>query len=129
MVRLITRLIALAVCVQLSACSQALTVGAIQLGRSLNADNSVASQTATFKPSETVYVAALNPARGEGTVSVKWYFGSQLLSERSKQVSFQGAGATEFHLQSTTGFPVGDYSVEVLLDGQSAGRRNFNVAK
>ena len=129
MVRLITRLIALAVCVQLSACSQALTVGAIQLGRSLNTDNSVASQTATFKPSETVYVAALNPARGEGTVSVKWYFGSQLLSERSKQVSFKGAGATEFHLQSTAGFPVGDYSVEVLLNGQSAGRRNFNVAK
>ncbi len=123
-----TRLIALAFCVVLSACSQPLTVGTIQLGRSLNADNSVASQTATFKPGETVYVAALNPARGEGTVSVKWYFGSQLLSERSKQVSFKGAGATEFHLQSTAGFPVGDYSVEVLLNGQSAGRRNFNVA-
>lgn len=129
MVRLSRGLVALAVCVVLSACSQPLTVGAIQLGRSLNADNSVASQASTFKPSETVYVAALNPARGEGTISVKWYFGTQLLSERSKQVTFKGAAATEFHLQSTAGFPEGDYSVEVLLNGQSAGRRNFNVAK
>ena len=129
MVRLSRGLVALAVCVVLSACSQPLTVGAIQLGRSLNADNSVASQASTFKPSETVYIAALNPARGEGTISVKWYFGTQLLSERSKQVTFKGAAATEFHLQSTAGFPEGDYSVEVLLNGQSAGRRNFNVAK
>lgn len=129
MVRLSRGLVALAVCVVLSACSQPLTVGAIQLGRSLNADNSVASQASTFKPSETVYVAALNQARGEGTISVKWYFGTQLLSERSKQVTFKGAAATEFHLQSTAGFPEGDYSVEVLLNGQSAGRRNFNVAK
>ena len=129
MIRFSRGLIALAACVVMAACSQPLTVGAIQLGRSLNADNSVASQTTTFKPSETVFVAVLNPTRGEGTVGVKWYFGSQLLSERSKPVSFQGAGATEFHLQSATGFPVGDYSVDVLLNGQSAGRRNFNVAK
>ena len=128
MVRFSRGLTALAACVVLAACSQPLTVGAIQLGRSLNADSSVASQTSTFTPQETVYVAVLNPERGEGTIGVKWYFGTQLLSEREKQVSFKGAGATEFNLQSATGFPAGDYSVEVFLNGQSVGRRNFNVA-
>jgi hypothetical protein len=128
MVRFSRALIALAACVTLAACSQPLTVGTIQLGRSLNADSSVASQTSTFKPHETVYVSVLNPERGEGTLGVKWYFGSQLLSEREKPVSFKGAGATEFNLQSATGFPLGDYSVEVFLNGQSVGRRNFDVA-
>ena len=128
MVRLSRGLIAVAACVVLAACSQPLTVGTIQLGRSLNEDNSVASQTSTFTPQETVYVAVLNPDRGEGTLGVKWYFGSQLLSEREKPVSFKGAGATEFNLQSAAGFPPGDYSVEVFLNGQSVGRRNFNVA-
>ena len=33
-----------------AACSQPLTVDTIQVGRSLNADQSVASQTTTFKP-------------------------------------------------------------------------------
>ncbi len=40
-------------------CSQPITVDTIQIGRSLNADQSVASQTTTFKPNETVYVSAL----------------------------------------------------------------------
>jgi hypothetical protein len=128
MVRVSRGVLAAAACVALAACSQQLTVGTIQLGRSLNEDNSVASQTSTFTPQETVYVAVLNPERGEGSLGVKWYFGSQLLSERDKSVSFKGAGATAFNLQSAAGFPPGDYSVEVFLNGQSVGRRNFNVA-
>ena len=113
----------------LAACSQPLTVETIQLGRSLNEDQSVAEPTTTFKPNETIYVSALNPGRGDGTIRVKWYFGTQLLSEREKKVSFNGAGATEFNLQSAATFPPGDYSVEVEVDGQSVGKRNFTVTK
>lgn len=112
-----------------AACSQPLKVDTIQLGRSLNADDSVASQTTTFKPNETIYVSALNNARGQGTVKVRWYMGAQLLSEREKTVKFPGAGATEFNISSATGFPEGDYSVEVFVDGVSIGRRNFDVRK
>ena len=115
--------------VVLVGCSQPITVDTIQLGRSLNADQSIASQATTFKPSETVYVSALNSARGEGTISVRWYMGQQLLSEREKRVSFQGAGATEFNISSATGFPLGDYSVEVIVNGTSIGTRKFNVTK
>jgi hypothetical protein len=112
-----------------AACSQPLTVETIQLGRSLNADQSVAELTTAFKPNETIYVSALNPARGDGTIRVKWYFGTQLLSEAEKRVSFKGAGATEFNLQSAGPFPPGDYSVEVEVDGQPVGKRNFTVTK
>ena len=86
---------AMVAAVVLVGCSQPIEVGTIQIGRSLNVDQSVASQTTTFKPNETVYVSALNGARGEGTIGVRWYMGSQLLSEREKRVSFKGAGATE----------------------------------
>src|SRR5262245_50208104 len=111
------------------ACSGPLTVETLQLGRSLNADNSVADPTTTFKPNETIYVSALNAGRGSGTIRVRWYYGTQLLSEREKSVSFQGSGATEFNLQSAGNFPPGDYSVEVEVDGQSVGKRNFTVTK
>ncbi len=113
----------------LAGCSQPITVDTIQIGRSLNADQSVASQTTTFGPGETIYVSALNNARGEGTISVRWYMGQQLLSEREKQVKFQGAGATEFNISSASGFPEGAYRVEVLLDGTLVGTRNFDVRK
>lgn len=129
MIRLSQGLAAVALCAVLMACSQPLTVSTIQVGRSLNEDSSISSLTTTFKPNETVYVAVLNPDRGEGTIGVKWYYGTQLLSEREKPVKFKGSGATEFNLQSAAGFPLGDYSVEVFLNGTSAGRRNFNVVK
>jgi hypothetical protein len=111
-----------------AACSEPLKVETIQLGRALNADQSVSQPTTTFKPNETIYVSALNASRGEGVVEVRWFYRGQLLREAEKRVSFQGAGATEFNLQSAGNFPPGDYSVEVLVDGQSVGRRNFTVA-
>jgi hypothetical protein len=119
--------VAVLAAVVLVGCSQPLTVETIQIGRSLNEDQSIASQATTFKPNETIYVSALNSARGDGTVKVRWYMGTQLLSEREKQVKFQGAGATEFNISSATGFPVGDYRVEVFVDGQPVGTRNFDV--
>jgi hypothetical protein len=122
-------LAALALALVAAGCSEPLTIQTIQVGRALNADQSIASPTTTFKPNETIYVSALNPGRGQGTITVKWYYGSQLLDERSKQVRFQGAGATEFHISNATEFPEGDYSVEVLVDGNSVGKRSFNVRR
>lgn len=115
--------------VVLVGCSQPITVETVQIGRSLNEDQSIAAQTTTFKPNETIYVSALNSARGFGTIKVRWFMGAQLLSEREKQVKFQGAGATEFNISSATGFPDGDYRVEVFVDGQPVGTRNFDVRK
>lgn len=119
--------VAVLAAVVLVGCSQPLTVETIQIGRSLNEDQSIAAQATTFKPNETIYVSALNSARGDGIVKVRWYMGTQLLSEREKPVKFQGAGATEFNISSATGFPVGDYRVEVFVDGQPVGTRNFDV--
>jgi hypothetical protein len=119
--------VAVLAAVVLVGCSQPLIVETVQIGRSLNEDQSIAAQATTFKPNETIYVSALNSARGDGTVKVRWYMGTQLLSEREKQVKFQGAGATEFNISSATGFPVGDYRVEVFVDGQPVGTRNFDV--
>ena len=110
-----------------SCTSGPLEVGAIQIGRSLNEDNSIGSLARAFKPNETIYVSIHTTATGSGTITVRWSYRGQMMSERSKPVSFKGAGATEFHIQSATGFPPGDYSVEVLLDGKSVERRSFTV--
>src|SRR5688572_6455612 len=109
------------------ACSGPLQLANIQLGRSLNQDRSISSITTLFKPNETVYVAVQTTAAGKGTISVKWKFGTQLIDEPSKQVNYDGPASTEFHLQNSGGFPPGDYSVEVLIDGVSVGTRAFKV--
>ena len=120
-------LIVFAFAVLAAACSDPLALANIQVGRSLNIDNSIAAPTTTFKPGETVYVSIHTTARGKGTIGVRWKYRDKVIDEPTKQVSTDGAKATEFHLQNSGGFPIGDYSVEVLIDGQVVGSREFNV--
>jgi hypothetical protein len=111
------------------ACSGPLELANIQVGRSLNQDRSIASITTLFKPNETIYVSIQTKAKGKGVVGVKWKYGSQVIDEPSKQVSYDGPASTEFHMQNSGGFPPGDYSVDVFIDGVQVGSRNFKVDK
>src|SRR5215216_5078459 len=106
-----------AVVVTASGCSrQPLHVSTIQVGRSLNSDKSVGAHTTQFKPNDTIYVAILTNANGAGRITVRWTYGGRAVSEESKNVSYRGEAATEFHIENSGGFPAGDYKVEVLLD-------------
>jgi len=111
----------------LAGCGPGLHVTTIQLGRSLNADNTVGNHTTTFAPSDTVYVSVATAGAGSGTMGVRWIYEGRVMGEPKKQVSYRGIAMTEFHLQNAGGFPPGDYTVEVFLDGQSAGTRPFRV--
>jgi hypothetical protein len=106
-----------------------LQLDTIQLGRALSADNRIGSHTTVFRPDDTIYVSVLTTATGAGTVGVRWMFGERLISEPSREVSYKGAAATEFHIQNSGGFPEGNYSVEAFIDGVSVGRRTFTVAR
>lgn len=108
------------------ACSGPLTLTNIQVGRSLNQDGSIASITTLFKPSETIYVSVQTGA-GKGVIGVRWKFGSKVVGEPTKPVDSNGPKSSEFHLQNSGGFPPGDYSVDVLIDGVQVGTRNFKV--
>jgi len=111
-------------------CSNApLSLANIQVGRALNPDRSIASITTLFKPSETIYISVQTLEAGSGTVGVKWMFGTQVIDEPTKPVSYDGPASTEFHMQNSGGFPPGDYSVEIFLDGQSVGKRTFKVGE
>ena len=108
-------------------CGSNLRVTEIQVGRSLNADDSVATHTTVFEPGQTVYVSVLTAGAGSGVVGVRWTYAGRIVGEPKKNVSYKGAAATEFHMDSAGGFPPGEYVVEAFLDGQSAGTRTFRV--
>ena len=109
------------------ACSGPLELANIQIGRSLNQDGSVASITTLFKPSETIYVSVQTGA-GKGVIGVKWKYGAKIVAEPTKSVDYNsGPKSTEFHLQNSGGFPPGDYSVDVFIDGVQVGTRAIKV--
>lgn len=131
MIRVICRGLLIILVCTVAACrsNDPLRVNTIQLGRGLNPDNTVSGHTTRFKPNDTIYVAVLTDNAGSGTVAARWTFAGRVVSEPQKQVSYRGAAATEFHIQNSSGFPAGDYQVEILLDGKPIGTREFRVDK
>jgi hypothetical protein len=106
-----------------------LQMTAIQLGRSLNSDKTVSGITTVFSPDDSIFLSVLTGGAGSGTIGVKWTYGSRVIDEPKKQVTYNQAAATDFRLQSAGGFPIGEYTAEVFLDGQSIGRRTFHVER
>src|SRR5688572_2504621 len=126
--RLEVHLTAVILCACVAACeSRPLQITAIQLGRSLNSDHSVAEFTTVFAPQDTVYVSVLTRGGGSGTIGVRWTYNGQVVGEPKKRVADRDVAATEFSLQSAVGFPPGQYSAEIFLDGQSVSTRTFRV--
>jgi hypothetical protein len=111
----------------LAGCGSSLRVTDIQLGRSLNPDRTVGGHTISFRPDETIYLSVFTAGVGSGTIMVRWMYRGRVLDEPSKKVSYTDVAATDFSLKSVAGFPPGEYSAEVFLDGQSAGTRTFRV--
>jgi hypothetical protein len=111
----------------LAGCSSHLRVTGIQFGRALNADNTIANPTSSFAPRDTIYVSVSTAGVGSGTISVRWIYGGRVVDESTKKVSYRDLAATDFSLKSVAGFPPGEYSAEVFLDGQPAGTGVFRV--
>jgi hypothetical protein len=120
-------LIAALVCAAAACSGGPLELANIQTGRSLNPDRSIASITTLFKPSETIYVSVQTKAAGKGTIGVRWKYQGRVIDEPSKPVDYNGPASTEFHMQNSGGFPEGDYTVDILIDGKDVGTRNFRV--
>jgi hypothetical protein len=104
-----------------------LKVTAIQLGRALNSDRSIATHVTRFKPDEAVYVAVLTDGPGSGDIMARWTFGGHVISEETKNVSYTQGAATEFHITYAGGFPPGAYKFEILIDGKSIEARAFRI--
>jgi hypothetical protein len=106
---------------------QKLEFDTLQLGRSLNPDNTIASHATTFSPKDTIYVSVLTSSIGAGTIAVRWTYEGRVVGEPSKQVRYKGPGVTQFSLTNARGFPAGNYKVEVFIDAQPVGDRAFRV--
>jgi hypothetical protein len=107
--------------------SEPLQLNTIQLGRGLNPDSTITGSTTRFKPTDTIYAAVLTSNAGTGTVKARWLYAGRVIEEPERKVNYKGPASTEFHIQNSAGFPIGDYRVELFLDGKSVGARPFRV--
>jgi hypothetical protein len=102
----------------------------IDVGRSITADKTIAEKTDSFRPADIFYVSVKTDGSGpSATLTARWtYQDGQVVDESRQNIAPTGsATVTEFHLSKPDGWPAGGYKVEVLLNGISAGTREFKV--
>ena len=121
--------LAAVVAVVLLACgpSEPLNIVGIQTGKTLNTDHSVGKHAISFRPDDTMYVSVLSNGRGAGTITVKWSLYGRVIHEVTKKVSYNDQAATDFRFQAADGFPVGDYTIDVIVDGKTHETRRVKV--
>lgn len=106
-----------------------LRVSDIQTGKAVGSDNKIGDQTTSFAVRDTMYVSVITDgAAKDAKLAAKWTFNGKTVSEDSQTISpTGGTTATEFHVSKKTAWPKGKYTVDVSLNGVSAGTKDLEV--
>ena len=109
----------------------AVRVSHIYLGRDLTADKMIGNRTDSFKPNDTIYASvATEGAAPSTTIKARWtYQDGQIVSESTQTIAPTGDARTEFHVSKPDGWPAGKYKIEVLVNGATAGTKEFEVTQ
>lgn len=85
----------------------------------------------SFATNDTIYAVVDTIGSGKTAIKAMWTYHkgdkSAQVNETVQEIDATGPASTEFHISKPSGWPVGDYQVEVFLNGTSAGTQKFNV--
>jgi hypothetical protein len=112
-----------------AASAPAVSVVAVTLGKEVGSDKKVTAPSDTFTPSDTIYASVDTQGTAlTASLSALWkYQDGQTVHEETQPISPAGAATTEFHISKPDGWPTGDYSVEIRVNGVSARKARFRV--
>jgi hypothetical protein len=96
----------------------------------MNADGqSVADETSEFRTNEVFHALVTTEGTATGaTITARWTFqDGQVVDETTQPISASGPSTTEFHVAKPSGWPAGNYKVEISLNGAAAQSKDFSV--
>ncbi|HET6778161.1 MAG TPA: hypothetical protein VFH26_04685 [Gemmatimonadales bacterium] len=107
----------------------AVRVADVKLGRAVGADKRVTEETDDFRPTDVIYAVVETQGSGStAALQARWtYEDGQVVDESSRNISAAGGDFTEFHISKPSGWPKGNYKVEILLNGQPVETEDFEV--
>jgi TonB family protein len=114
--------------------SSAISIASLQLAAQLGHDHKPVVPTNLFKPTDSIYLVVTTSAPSEGvigSVGAAWRYGvgedEQAVHSEGKELLFSGPGTTTFEIRKPSGWPPGNYSVEVFLNGKTIKRLAYKV--
>jgi hypothetical protein len=110
------------------------TVSVVTLGNAIGADKKVTIPAETFAPRDTIYAVVETTGTGHGKLRALWTFvkgdKTAKVDETVIEIDPTAPAATEFHVVKPSGWPKGDYKVEIFLNDGTAPAvvKTFKVA-
>jgi hypothetical protein len=107
------------------------SVTSVTLGNAIGAQKKVTQPSNSFARNDTIYASVDTAGSGTATLNAKWTYRANgqdvSVREDTQTVNTTGPATSEFHVSKPDGWPTGDYEVEILVDGKSAGTRKMTV--
>jgi hypothetical protein len=110
------------------------SVTSVALGKELGADKRISAPVEGFGAKDTIYASVETAGTGHAKLRALWSFvkgqKTAKVDETTIEMDSKGAAVNEFHLSKPSGWPKGDYKVEIFLnDGATAATtKTFKVS-
>jgi hypothetical protein len=109
-------------------------VRSVTLGSAIGPDKRVTTSSDVFTPKETIYAVVESDGSGPAKLRALWTFvkGDKTAKVDETVIEFPSSGpaVNEFHVTKPSGWPKGDYKVEIFLNDGTAPAmvKTFKVA-
>ena len=102
---------------------------AVLLGTSLDAERIVVGDAETFAPQDKIHASVLSTGAHDGLrLSAKWLApDGSVVAQTEQPLAPTTATATTFSIANPTGWPAGDYRLQIAVNGSTLQTRTFKV--
>lgn len=99
-------------------------IGTITLGKAIGADKKVSAPVETFGAKDTIYASVETSGTGHAKLRALWSFVKGVktakVDESTLEFDSTAPATNEFHISKPSGWPKGDYKVEIYLGDSTA---------
>ena len=101
----------------------------MDLGRSLNPDNTMHDGTVLFLATNEVWASVIVEGTApKATLQARWVTeGGDVVATSTQEITPKGRTVVGFHAAPPGGWKLGRYRVEILLNDVAAGSKDFKV--
>ncbi|HJS58622.1 MAG TPA: hypothetical protein VKA01_11015 [Vicinamibacteria bacterium] len=96
------------------------SIASATLGNAIGADKRVVTPAETFGTKDTIYASVETTGTGHAKLRALWTFvkgeKTSKVDETTIELDATGPTVNEFHISKPSGWPRGDYRVEIFLD-------------
>src|SRR6185503_3255547 len=101
-----------------------LAISAVTLGKAVGADKRVVAASETFGTKDTIYASVETTGAGPAKLRALWSFvkgdKSAKVDETTIELNAAAPTVNEFHVSKPSGWPAGNYRVEIFLNDSAA---------